>query len=83
MADLLDDNYYYSICYGNGTFIALTGEGRPVRSTDGGVTWTAPVGITGNSWSSMTYGYNRFGWGSTKYDKEVMTTRTQGNTMKL
>ena len=52
----------YSVCYGNGTFVATGNSSTAYYSTDGGATWTAttmPTAST-NSWTKVAYGNGKF-----------------------
>lgn len=52
---------YYTITYGDGTFLALGyGTNNGAYSKDGGRTWTRTVLPVAQYWSSATYGQGRF-----------------------
>jgi len=56
-----DDNYWYSVTYGNGLFVAVSADGamRVMTSPDG-ITWTARSAASASSWYSVTYGNGLF-----------------------
>ena len=52
----------YSVCYGNGTFVAVGNTSTAYYSTDGGSTWnttTMPT-ASANAWTKVTYGNGKF-----------------------
>jgi hypothetical protein len=56
------DNLWYSICYGNGLFVAVagTGTGNRVMTSSDGITWTIRSSAADNSWQSICYGNGLF-----------------------
>ena len=56
------DNSWYSVTYGNGTFVAVapTGTGNRVMTSPDGIAWTIRSSAADNSWSSVTYGNGTF-----------------------
>ncbi len=54
-------NYWFSVTYGNGLFVAVSGDGtnRAMTSPDG-ITWTARSAAEANTWRSVTYGNGLF-----------------------
>jgi hypothetical protein len=52
------DNYWRSVCYGNGLFVAVatTGTGNRVMTSPDGVNWTIRTSAAGNSWYSVCQG---------------------------
>jgi len=56
------DNDWYSVCYGNGLFVAvsITGTGNRVMTSPDGITWTARTSAANNNWYSVTYGNGMF-----------------------
>src|SRR5690606_8887050 len=55
------DNQWLSVAYGNGTFVAVAGNGtdRVMTSTDNGLTWTARSAPLAG-WGGVTYGNGTF-----------------------
>ena len=56
------DNSWYSVTYGNGTFVAVatTGTGNRVMTSPDGITWTSRTSAADNGWRSVTYGNGTF-----------------------
>ena len=56
------DNLWYSVCYGNGMFVAVanTGTGNRVMTSPNGIDWTARNAAADNSWRSVCYGNGMF-----------------------
>jgi hypothetical protein len=56
------DNQWYSVCYGNGLFVAVSssGTGNRVMSSPDGINWTSRTSAANNSWTSVCYGNGLF-----------------------
>ncbi len=56
------DNYWSSVTYGNGLFVAVAGSGLGnwVMTSPDGITWTGRNAAADNSWTSVTYGNGLF-----------------------
>jgi hypothetical protein len=56
------DNNWYSVTYGNGTFVAVaySGTGNRVMTSPDGITWTIRSSAADNNWYSVTYGNGTF-----------------------
>ena len=56
------DNEWYSICYGNGLFVAVsnTGTNNRVMTSPDGNTWTSRTSAADNAWLSICYGNGLF-----------------------
>ena len=56
------DNQWYSVCYGNGLFVAvaITGSGNRVMTSPDGITWTIRSSAADNQWRSVCYGNGLF-----------------------
>jgi len=56
------DNFWYSVTYGNGTFVAVagTGTGNRVMTSPDGITWTSRTSAADNNWLGVTYGNGIF-----------------------
>ena len=58
------DNNWYSVCYGNGLFVAVanysTGTGNRVMTSPDGITWTIRTSAADNAWYSVCYGNGLF-----------------------
>ena len=52
-------DYWLSIAYGNGKFVAVGNSGYTSTSTDG-VTWTTPKQVGSTYWNGVTYGNGKF-----------------------
>jgi hypothetical protein len=54
-------NFWYSVVYGNGLFVAVTGDGisTPVMTSPDGVTWTSRTAPS-DGWYAVTYGNGLF-----------------------
>ena len=59
---LADNNFWTSVTYGKGLFVAVAGSGagNRVMTSPDGITWTARTSAADNSWSSVTYGNGLF-----------------------
>ena len=58
---LPSSGYWFSIAYGNGTFVAVArSSDKAAYSTDGGQTWTESTLPSRASWSSIAYGNGVF-----------------------
>ena len=71
------DNNWYSVTYGNGTFVAVSwsGTGNRVMTSPDGITWTARTSAADNYWNCVTYGNGTFvavSWSGT--GNRVMTS---------
>jgi len=68
-------NYWRSITYGNGMFVAVASSGtnRVMTSTDG-ITWTARTAAEASSWWSVTYGNGMFVAVASNGTNRVMTS---------
>ena len=56
------DNFWQSVTYGNGLFVAVayTGAGNRVMTSPDGTTWTSRTSAADNQWHSVTYGNGLF-----------------------
>ena len=56
------DNWWNSVTYGNGLFVAVsqTGPGNRVMTSPDGITWTSRTSAANNDWNSVTYGNGLF-----------------------
>jgi hypothetical protein len=56
------DNYWRSVTYGNGLFVAVStdGPGNQVMTSPDGINWTARASAVNNIWISVTYGNGLF-----------------------
>jgi len=56
------DNSWYSVTYGNGTFVAVaaSGTGNRVMTSPDGITWTSRTSAANNNWWGVTYGNGTF-----------------------
>ena len=56
------DNYWRSVTYGNGLFVAVsyTGTGNRVMTSPDGITWTSRTSAADNQWTSVAYGNGLF-----------------------
>jgi hypothetical protein len=70
-----EQNFWSSVTYGNGTFVAVSegGTNRVMTSPDG-ITWTARSAAEQNTWQSITYGDNLFVAVSSGGTNRVMTS---------
>ena len=68
-------NLWYSVVYGNGTFVAVSqgGTNRVMTSPDG-TTWTARTATETNTWNSVTFGNGLFVAVSGDGTNRVMTS---------
>jgi hypothetical protein len=56
-----DENYWRSVTYGGGLFVAVGGSGtNRVMTSPDGITWTPRSATENNTWSSVTYGNGLF-----------------------
>ena len=72
------NRYWESVCYGNGKFVAVTGEGYDTNifaySTDG-VNWTeGTISETSRQWHSVCYGNDKFVAVGYNYSNYVLTS---------
>ena len=57
----IEDNAWYSVCYGNGLYVATSGDGtHRVMTSPDGITWTPRTAAEANSWNSVCYGNGLF-----------------------
>jgi hypothetical protein len=55
------DNFWRSVTYGNGLFVAVSSTGIDcVMTSPDGITWTSRTSAADNSWLSVTYGNGLF-----------------------
>jgi hypothetical protein len=56
------DNWWTSVTYGNGLFVAVSnsGSGNRVMTSPDGINWTSQTSATNKDWSSVTYGNGVF-----------------------
>ena len=56
------DNGWWSVCYGNGMFVAVaySGAGNRVMTSPDGVKWTLRSSAVDNNWGSVCYGKGMF-----------------------
>jgi hypothetical protein len=56
------DNFWTSVSYGNGLFVAVsqTGTGNRVMTSPDGITWTSRSSAADNDWRSVTFGNGLF-----------------------
>ena len=56
------NNFWYSVTYGNGLFVAVAGSGtgNRVMTSPDGITWTSRTSAADNNWQSVTYGNGIF-----------------------
>ena len=56
------DNFWYSVTYGNGLFVAVSasGTGNRVMTSPDGVVWTSRTSAANSSWYGVTYGNGLF-----------------------
>jgi hypothetical protein len=68
-------NSWYSVAYGNGLFVAVSGSGtnRVMTSSDG-INWTARSAAEANTWRSITFGNGLFVAVSSDGTNRVMTS---------
>ena len=53
--------YWYSVCYGNGKFIAIARDSNVFAYSTDGITWTeGTISSTSRAWSSVCYGDGKF-----------------------
>ena len=74
-------NWWNAVAYGNGTFVAVSGDGtnRVMTSTDG-ITWTAHAAAAASNWARVTYGNGTFVAIIGSGDTRVMTSTDNGVT---
>jgi hypothetical protein len=56
------DNQWFSVCYGNGLFVAVSydGSGNRVMTSPDGINWTIRTNAANNQWLSVCYGNGLF-----------------------
>ena len=56
------NNFWNSVTYGNGLFVAVANDGSPngVMTSPDGITWTSQTSAAYNAWFSVTYGNGLF-----------------------
>ena len=56
------ENYWNSVTFGNGLFVAVaaTGTGNRVMTSPDGMTWTSRSSAADNGWQSVTFGNGLF-----------------------
>ena len=56
------DNNWYSVCYGNGIFVAVSssGTGNRVMTSPDGIEWKSRTPAADNDWRGVTYGNGIF-----------------------
>ena len=56
------DNSWYSVCYGNGLYVAVAGSGtgNRVMTSPDGITWTIRTSAADNPWYGVCYGNGLF-----------------------
>ncbi len=56
------DNFWQSVCYGNGIYVAVSadGTGNRVMTSPDGITWTTRTSAADNQWKSVCYGNGLF-----------------------
>ncbi len=68
-------NYWSSVTYGNGLFVAVASNGtNRVMTSPDGITWTARMAAEANSWNSITYGNGLFVAVASNGTNRVMTS---------
>ena len=71
--------FWRSVCYGNGKFIAVAGEGNPTNimaySTDG-ISWTQGNMPSSQEWTSVCYGNGKYI--AVSFDSNIMAYSTDG-----
>ncbi len=72
----LVDNYWVSITYGNGLFVAVAenGTGDRVMTSPDGITWASQTSAADNQWISVTYGKGLFVAVANSGTNRVMTS---------
>ena len=69
------NNFWGSVTYGNGLFVAVSSDGtNRVMTSPDGMTWTAQTAAEQNSWRSVTYGNGLFVAISGDGTNQVMTS---------
>jgi len=72
------DNQWYSVCYGNNRFVAVsnTGSGNRVMTSDDGINWETQTSAADNNWLSVCYGHGMFvSVANTGVGNRVMTSK--------
>ena len=70
-----ETNQWWSVTYGNGTFVAVASGGtHQVMTSPDGISWTAQAAAGNNSWWSVTYGNGTFVAVATNGTNQVMTS---------
>jgi hypothetical protein len=57
---LPSESCWDSVCYGNGTWVAVSSSGKIAYSTDNGTTWNTATSPSSDGWFSVCYGGGRF-----------------------
>ena len=65
--------FWRSVTYGNGKFVAVTSSDKGAYSTDG-INWTETTMPTGRNWQDVTYGNGKFVAVAYKSDKGAYST---------
>jgi hypothetical protein len=51
------NNYWSSVAYGNGLWVAVSGDGADqVMTSPDGITWTSRTSSANTAWNSVAYG---------------------------
>jgi hypothetical protein len=66
-----NNNTWNSVTYGNGLYVAVSGNGKVMTSPDA-ITWTPQTSALNNTWISVTYGNNLFV--AVSYEGNIMTS---------
>ena len=66
-----NNNTWNSVTYGNGLYVAVSGNGKVMTSPDA-ITWTPQTSALNNYWTSVTYGNNLFV--AVSYQGNIMTS---------
>ena len=53
-------DYWYSVCYGNGKFVAVSYPSATMAYSTDGITWTQGTMSDSTTWDSVCYGNGRF-----------------------
>ena len=57
----LSDKPWYSVCYGNGKYVAVAGNSNYFAYSTDGINWTeGTISSTGRSWYSVCYGNGKY-----------------------
>lgn len=70
------NNNWYSVTYGNGMFVAVSGTGisNRVMTSPDGINWTSRISVEDNPWFSVTYGNGIFVAVANSGTNRVMTS---------